>query len=101
MKLIADLSEKIDEELEDAEKYIDCAINMRETDPSVAKLFYTLSLEEMKHADMLHNEVVRVINEYKVKMGDPPETMMFLYNYLHNKQIEKSSKIKIKQSSYK
>ena len=101
MEIIKKLSEQIDEELGDASKYIKCALNMKEEEPDVAKLYYTLSLEEMKHATMLHDEVKKIIAAYKVKMGEPPKEMMFLYNYLHDKQIDRASKIKAKQDSFK
>ena len=101
MEIIKHLSEQIEEELGDANKYIKCALKHKETEPELARLYFSLSLEEMKHADMLHDEVKKIIADYRVKNGEPPETMMFLYNYLHEKQIERASKIKAKQESFK
>lgn len=101
MKVIKCLSEKIEEELTDANSYIDIAMEWRDQEPETADLFYELSMEEMGHMDRLHNEVVRQINAYKERSGEPPENMMTLYQYLHEKHIGEEMKIKIKQGMYK
>lgn len=33
--------------------------------------------------DILHDDVVRIINSYREESGEPPAEMMFLYEYLH------------------
>lgn len=99
MEVIKKLSEKIDDELEDAQKYIKCAYNHRETNPQLAELYYKLSLEEMNHANLLHDAVVRVIEDYK-KDHEVPQGMQVLYDYLHNRHIAWANKIKAKQESY-
>lgn len=54
----------------------------------------------MKHVTMLHDAVVRIINDYK-RDHEVPESMQVLYDYLHDKQVKKASKIKAKQEQYK
>jgi hypothetical protein len=49
---------------------------------------------------MLHDAVVRIINDYK-KEHEVPESMQVLYDYLHDRQIRWASKIKAKQEQYK
>ena len=101
MKLIQLLSDKIEEELEDACSYIDDAFEYRERDRVTADVFAQLSTEEIGHANKLHDRVVAVINEYRTKHGDPPPEMQWRYDYLHKQHIEKARKIKIKQALYK
>ena len=100
MEIIKKISEKIDEELIDAEKYIKCAYKVQEEYPQLANAYYQLSLEEMKHVTILHEEVVRIINEYK-QSHEVPEGMKALYDYLHTRQIKWAAKIKAKQENYK
>jgi hypothetical protein len=100
MEIIRKISEKIDEELHDAEKYIKCAYKVEEQYPQLANTYYQLSLEEMKHVTMLHESVVRIINEYKQDHEVPP-AMQTLYDYLHDRQIKWAAKIKSKQEAYK
>lgn len=100
MEIIRRISEKIDEELHDAEKYIKCAYRVEEEYPQLADTYYQLSLEEMKHVTMLHDSVVKIINEYK-RDNEVPEAMQVLYDYLHERQIKWASKIKAKQEQFK
>ena len=100
MEIIRKISEQIDEELHDAEKYIKCAHKMKESYPLLADAYYKLSLEEMGHVTVLHEQVVKIVNEYK-KDHEVPAGMQVLYDYLHERQIKWASKIKSKQDSYK
>ena len=101
MKIIGDLSDMIEEEIADAEKYARHALNHKEDHPELAATFYQLSLEEMKHMTMLHDQVVRIIADYRKTNGEPPEAMLTLYNYLHKRHIEKAADVKAMQAMYK
>ena len=101
MKIIKCISEKIEEELHDADAYIDLAMRWRTEQPDTADLFYELSKEEMGHVDKLHEEVQELIEEYRKEHGDPPKEMMVLYEYLHEKHIGEATHIKVKQGIYK
>lgn len=100
MEIIKQLVEKIDDELEDAEKYIKLACKNKENDSVLADTYYKLSLEEMNHMTLLHDQVVRIINDYK-KSNTVPPGMQTLYDYLHGRQIKWAAKIKAKQDGYK
>ena len=100
MEIIKSLVSKIDDELEDAEKYIKCAYKVKETYPILADTYYKLSLEEMGHMTMLHEQVVRLITEYK-KTKEVPQGMQTLYDYVHEREIKWASKIKAKQDNFK
>ena len=101
MKIIKCLSELIEEELSDADKYIDLAMRWKNDEPDTADLFYELSTEEMGHMEKLHEEVAELIEEYRKEKGEPPKEMMVLYEYLHEKHIGTATQIKIKQGMYK
>ena len=101
MKIIKCLSEKIGEELKDAEDYIDLALKWKESDQRAANLFSELSDEEMGHMDRLHRLVVDKITKYRTEKGDPPAEMMAVYNYLHAKHVEKAAEVRIKQNMFK
>ena len=101
MKIIKCLADHIEEELNDAESYAELAEHWKEEEPETADLFLELSKEEMGHMERLHNEAVRLIEEYRDKHGEPPEGMKMLYDYLHNKHIEKAKMIKVMQGMYR
>lgn len=99
MKLIQLLSDKIEDELEDACSYIDEALKAE--DKATADLFYQLSLEEMGHMEKLHARVTAVISAYRAEHGDPPPEMQWRYDYLHKQHMDKALRIKVKQGIYK
>lgn len=101
MKLIEKLSAMVDEEIDDAMKYAKCAIKYKDERPALAKTFYDLSGEEMRHMTMLHAEVEAVIQKYRQEKGEPPEGMKSLYNYLHEKQIERAADVRRLQDMYR
>jgi ferritin len=101
MKIIQILSEHIEEELEDAEEYIEMSLRYKDEFPMVAKTFYELSLQEMNHMEMLHNDVKDLIEKHRREHGEPPAAMMAVYEYLHKKDIEKANKIKLYQAQYR
>ena len=101
MMIIKCLSELIEEELDDACKYVDLAMRWKQDEPDTADVFYELSLGEMGHMEKLHQEVADLIEEYRNEHGEPPKEMMTLYEYLHGKHIARATEIKIKQGMYK
>ena len=101
MKVIQRLSEMIDEEIHDADKYITFAEEVRAAYPQLAETAYKLSLGEIEHMKMLHNEVAAIIAAYRKEKGEPPAGMMAVYNYLHQKSIDSAAEVKAKQAMYK
>ena len=101
MEIIRELSEYISEEIEDADKYADRALQYKDTHPGLADTYYRLSSEEMNHMAILHEQAAKIIEQYRRDKGEPPAPMMAVYDYLHKKQIEHAAAVKAKQSMYK
>lgn len=101
MKLIKELTEMIEEEIEGAEEYVKEAIKLKHERPSLAKTLYDISNQEMAHIDMLHAEVVKLIEEHRRTHGEPPAPMMAVYQYLHERHIDKVNNIRVLQNEYK
>ena len=100
MKEIKKISEQIDAELEDAEKYLKCAYKHKATNPILADMYYKLSMAEMEHVTILHEAGVKLINDYSANNA-VPEGMKAVYDYLHERHIKWASKIRARQEKYK
>lgn len=101
MKIIKELSEMIEDELEGAEHYAKQAIYLKEEHPNLAGTLYEISTQEVRHVNMLHDEVVKLIKAHRESHGEPPPAMMAIYEWQHNRQIEKMKEVKILQSQFR
>lgn len=101
MEIIKKLSAYIEEELGDAEKYARCALKYKADYPQLAKTFYELANEEMGHKDRLHVEVARLIEQSRKEKGEPPAAMLAVYDYLHERQIDRAKEVKLLLEMYR
>ena len=101
MEIIKKLSKMIEEETQDGEKYAKAALKYKEDYPSMSRLFFTLSQEEMEHMSKLHDAVVEIINKYRDEHGEPPAAMQAVYDYLHEQHIEEAKEVKTYQDMFK
>lgn len=101
MKIIKEISEMIEDELSGAKHYIEKALHCKDENPALARVFYEISLQEMNHVNMLHGEVTKIIEQHRKEHGEPPAPMMAVYDYLHEKHIDKANRIKVYQAQYR
>ena len=101
MKLIKELEELIEDEVHDVKKYAKIAVELKVDHPQLAQVLYTISTQEEGHQQMLHGEVVRIIEQYRREHGEPPASMMAVYDYVHKKHIERMADAKRYQEMYR
>lgn len=101
MKLIKELEELIEDEIHDVKKYAKMATALKEENPSLAQVLFNISAQEEQHQAAIHTEVVKIINEYKRTKGEPPATMMAVYEYIHKKHIDAMADARRYQDLYK
>ena len=100
MRKIEEYAKQIKEELHDAAKYARCAIAAKEDDPDAARAYHTLSMQEMEHAQVLHNLVVKAIEKYRDEVGEPPADMQARYDWAHRLYMEAAAEVRVLQSMY-
>lgn len=100
MKKIKELENHIHEEIEDAECYTKLALLYKDDDPALARVYYDLGVQEIAHADKLHESVVAAIDQYRREHGEPPEAMLAVYEYLHEREIEEADEVKVLQAMF-
>ena len=101
MKIIERLSDDIEIKIEQAECYVKAALELKESYPTIAETYYKLSNQELADMNLLHAQVVSIIDEYRKKNGEPPEAMKMLYEILHKKHIQHTAMVKSMLSLYK
>lgn len=101
MKLIEKLTDRIDEEIGDVKYYAKLAVEVKDKYPSLAQTLYNISLQEDGHQAAIHSEVVKIIEEHRRTHGEPPASMMAVYDYLHKRSIDKLAEARLCQEMYK
>lgn len=99
MRLIKKLIHNINEELHDAEKYIDCGLAHKHDGTDLDALFTKLAAAELDHANWLHEAVVKEIEKFRSTMHHsehPPAYMVELWEEMHEEYIEKFAILKHK-----
>jgi len=101
LKLMEKLFEMIDDEMEGAERYAKCAIAYKEEQPALAKAFLDISGVELGHANTLHNEAVKQIEENRKKHGAVSLEVKALYDFLHRQQIKRMHGVRMLHEEFK
>lgn len=101
MKLIKELEELIEDEIHDVEKYAKMALHLKSTNPTLAQILYNISVQEDSHRNVLHNEIVKLIENHRDRHGEPPAAMQAVYDYLHERHIEDMADARRYQEMYK
>ena len=94
MKIIKCLSEDIEATLDMAEENIKKAVMYKDEYPVAARSFYTKSVALMDTIKVQHDAVVALIEGYKKEKGEAPAPMMAIYEYMHERHINKAAAIK-------
>ena len=101
MRIIEQLSDKIAKEIDCAEEYAKCALMYKDERPLLAGVYYRIANEKISHMNLLHDQIISIIDEYRKEKGDPPEAMQLLYDILHRKHIDHVAAVKGMLSLYK
>ena len=94
MKDIKCLVEFIAEELEDAEKYAKKAMHYKESNRKLAETYSLLAEEELRHSELLHKEVVTMIEAHKATGKAAPPDMLAIWEWEHGKAVDHKTRIK-------
>ena len=101
MKLIKYLTDAIEEEIEGVKGYAKKAVEIMDEHPGLAQVLYNISVQEDAHQAALHKEVVKIIEEHRREHGAPPPEMLAVYEFMHNRHIDKLAEARKYQDIYK
>lgn len=94
MKIIAELSDMIENEIDQADCYVDSALDIHVEYPDVANDYISMAQGNLDRISLLHNRVAKLIEIERKTNGEPPESMLKVYEYLHKKHINKVAEIR-------
>lgn len=95
MREIKELSDEMKEELEGAKCYAKLYVNYKSSNPSLAKKYYEMANDELKHANYLHEMAVEKINKVKEENLSFPEYMEMIWKDKHDAYIDEMANIKV------
>lgn len=101
MQIIKTLTDLIDEEICDAEKYAKLALEYKDSYSDLAKMFFTLSQEELKHMAMLHSADVEFVRMHETDTDPRTEGMKIAHQILHERAMEKEKGVRILLDMYR
>lgn len=93
MKIIRILIENICDELDGAEKYARLFTQFKDTDHAISDVFARLAEMELSHVTTLHDQATKIIKENKAE--ETPEAMRIVWNWEHEKMIDRIARIKM------
>ena len=94
MTRIKELADRIKDELCSAKEYAEEYLSFKaKGDGGWANRYKEMALDELKHADFIHERAVNEIEELR-KVYTPPEDMLAKWDADHKKYVEKSAWIR-------
>ena len=90
-----------DDELADSMKYGEKAMKYKDTDTAMAELCYSLSLDEMKHKNMLHNQLIKEMHDCIEEHPEEDVPIHAVYDVLNERQVEWENSIRHYQSAFR
>lgn len=99
--IIRCLVEQMDEELEDAKRYVRNAIEYRSSRKALSDVYLSLGKEEVSHFLRLNDQASQIIEAARQANKMPSAAMMELYNYEHDKIMSAYAEIKVLIDSVK
>ena len=99
MKEIKHIVENIREELDGAEHYAKTAAKLKDLNSADASAYAEMARQELGHVDNLHKMAVRAIEKQRASGVTPPAAMQAVWDWEHEKMIDRVSRIKALLSS--
>lgn len=85
---------QIDDELDGAHKYVECAIVKKEDSPEMSDMYIRLAATEMEHAQMLHDATKKFLEK-----NDAPKELWAVWHWQNEKYLDRSAHIRAKMDA--
>ena len=101
MKILVDLIKKANDTMEEVEWYAEKAHHLRQEHKSLADAYIKIAEIHVDIYKTLHEQMVELIEEEKKKGVEVPSAMQAIWNYEHEKLINRFAEAKFLVEDYK
>lgn len=101
MKILSNMIEKAHDTMEEIEWYAEKALHYKAEYKSIADAYNKIAEMHITVYDILHKEIVNLIDEYKRAGHTPPPEMLIIWDYEHKKLIKEFAEAKTLVEEYK
>lgn len=101
MKILTNMIEKANDTLDEIEWYGEKAMLLRDEHKAIADVYSKIAEMHITIYDMLHKEMVSLIDEHKRMGNTPSPEMLAIWDYEHEKLIKEFAEAKTMVDEYK
>lgn len=101
MRIIKKMADYMEDELDGCIEYAKDALEYQYTRAALSKNFYQMAQAEYGHYQLLHESVVKLIEEIKQQGKNYPQKMLDKWESQHRKFIEKAEEAQMYLNMYK
>lgn len=101
MKRISTRLEQMDDELDGAREYVQCALHLKDEDKELADVYASLARTELDHYQKLYNQMTRVMTNCRSEHGDLSPELQEFYDWQRTKTLDCMAEVKVLVDSYK
>lgn len=101
MKILTGIIEKAHDTMDEVEWYGEKALQYKQDHKSVADVFNKIAEMHITIYDMLHKQIIDLIEEQKRMGHTPPPEMLAIWEYEHKKLIKEFAEAKALVDEYK
>lgn len=101
MKHISMLLEQMDDELDGAREYAQCALHLKNEDRGLADVYVSLARTELDHYQKLYYQVTHIMTNYRFEHGDLSPELQEFYDWQRTKTLNCMAEVKVLVNSYK
>jgi hypothetical protein len=96
MLKISKIVKQYDKLLKSIDTYLDCMEEEKagDNDEDVIAVYSKIIGQKFEMCESLHNLVVKIIEKYRAKVGQPPEYMMKIWAVEHAEYVQEYTRLK-------
>lgn len=101
MRHVSMLLEQMDDELDGAREYAQCALHLKDEDRELADIYVSLARTELDHYQKLYNQMTRIMTNYRSEHEDMSHELQEFYDWQRTKTMNCMAEVKVLVDSYK